>query len=100
MPVTDSVLQYWDQQQKIFAESITLLKQKPGKIATHELRVTIKKTRSYLRLRQELTGEIWQEDFAQTKKLYLTVGRFRDTGMSQLLLIKFQRKENIIVPSF
>lgn len=100
MPVRDSVLQYWDQQQKIFAESLALLQQKPGKIATHELRVTIKKTRSYLRLHQELTGEIWQEDFAITKKLYLTIGRYRDTGMSQLLLLKFQRNENIIVPSF
>lgn len=100
MPVTNSLLHYWDQQQKIFAESLAMLRQKPGKIATHELRVTIKKTRSFLKLRQELTGEVWKEDFGQTKKLYLTVGRFRDTGMSQLLLLKFQRNENIIVPSF
>jgi len=100
MPVTNSVLQYWEQQQKVFAESLALLRQKPGKIATHELRVTIKKIRSFLKLRQELTGEIWKEEFAQTKKLYLTVGRFRDTGMGQLLLLKFQRKENILVPSF
>jgi len=100
MPVTHSVLQYWDQQQKIFSESLTLLRERPGKIATHELRVTIKKTRSFLKLRQELTGEIWKEDFDQTKILYLTIGRFRDTGMGQLLLLKSQRNENIFIPSF
>src|SRR5687767_1594487 len=100
MPVTNSVLQYWDQQQKVFAESLEILRQRPSKIATHDLRVTIKKTRSFLKLRQELTGEKWREEFEQTKKLYLTVGRFRDTGMSRLLLLKYQRNENIIVPSF
>jgi len=100
MPVTNSVLQYWDQQQKVFAESLEILRQRPSKIATHDLRVTIKKTRSFLKLRQELIGEKWREEFEQTKKLYLTVGRFRDTGMSRLLLLKYQRNENIIVPSF
>jgi CHAD domain-containing protein len=100
MPITNSVLQYWDHQQKVFVESLALLRQKPGKIATHELRVTIKKTRSYLKLRQELTGEVWREEFGQTKSLYLTIGRFRDTGMGQLLLLKSQRNENIFVPSF
>jgi len=100
MPVTNSVLQYWDQQHKVFAESVEILRQRPSKIASHDLRVTIKKTRSFLKLRQELTGEKWREEFEQTKKLYLTVGRFRDTGMSRLLLLKYQRNENIIVPSF
>ena len=100
MPLTNSVLQYWDQQHKVFAESLEILRQRPSKIATHDLRVTIKKTRSFLKLRQELTGEKWREEFEQTKKLYLTVGRFRDTGMSRLLILKYQRNENIIVPSF
>lgn len=100
MPAPDSIVKYWDQQITILSESLDILRQKPRKVPTHNLRVSIKKIRSYLRLWQEFTGEKWKSEFEQVKKLYRSVGKFRDLGMSQLILLRLQRKENITLRSF
>src|SRR5688500_3268352 len=100
MPASNSIVKYWNQQQTLLSENLEILRQRPRKIPTHHLRVSVKKLRSFLRLWQEITGEDWRKEFGQVKKLYQSVGKFRDLGMAQLQLLKFQRKENIILPSF
>lgn len=84
----------------IFANNLAIIRKKPTKDAVHDLRVSVKKIRSYLRLQQKITGEGWIEQFAPIKLLFSTLGKLRDFEMSLLLLKKYQRKEEVSLPDF
>lgn len=90
----------WDQQQKIFYDNLLAIRNKPGKTAIHDWRVAVKKLRSYLRLRELITGEKWKEEFAGIKKLFEIMGRYRDVEMSLFLFDKYGKKNNLHIPSF
>ena len=57
------ILKNWLQQEKVFNENLILSRKRPTKLFVHDLRVSIKKMRSYLRLKEELTKEEWKESF-------------------------------------
>lgn len=100
MPVSNFILQHWDDQQIVFAGNLNLIRWKQSKTAVHDLRVAVKKLRSYLRLREIITGAAWKDFFAATKTLFSTLGKHRDIEMSLSLFSKQSRKENLFLPSF
>src|SRR6187551_4028458 len=87
------ILKNWLQQQKVFNENLILIRKRPTKLSVHDLRVSIKKMRSYLRLKQQFTGEEWKESFSKTSVLFKSFGRLRDYDMSLTLIRKFERKQ-------
>jgi CHAD domain-containing protein len=93
MEGSNLILKNWLQQGKIFNENLILCRKRPTKISVHDLRVAVKKMRSYLRLKEELTGNKWKESFSKISILFKSFGRLRDHDMSLALIRKLERKE-------
>lgn len=87
------ILKNWLQQEKIFNANLLLCRKRPTKISVHDLRVAVKRMRSYLRLKQQFTGEEWKESFSKISALFKSFGRLRDYDMSLTLIRKLERKE-------
>ena len=93
MERSNLILKNWLQQEKVFLDNLILSRKRPTKISVHDLRVAVKKMRSYLRLKQQVTGEEWKESFSKILALFKSFGRLRDYDMSLTLIRKFERKE-------
>jgi len=93
MEQSNLILKNWLQQEKVFNDNLILSRKRPTKISVHDLRVAVKKKRSYLRLKQQFTGEEWKESFSKIATLFKSFGRLRDYDMSLILIRKFERKE-------
>jgi len=87
------ILKNWLQQEKVFNDNLILSRKRATKISVHDLRVGVKKKRSYLRLKQQFTCEEWKESFSKIATLFKSFGRLRDYDMSLTLIRKFERKE-------
>jgi len=87
------ILKNWLQQEKVFNDNLILCRKRPTKISVHDLRVAVKKMRSYLRLKQQLSGEEWKQSFSKISALFKSFGRLRDYDMSLTLIRKLERKE-------
>ena len=93
MAANNPILKNWLLQEKIFNENLILSRKRPTKISVHDLRVAIKKMRSYLRLKEQLTKDEWKESFSKKSALFKSFGRLRDYDMSLTLIRKLERKE-------
>lgn len=100
MVAENFILETWNEQRIVFLNNLRIIRQKPTKISVHDLRVSVKKMRSFLRLREKITGEPWKEKFAPVKNLFMLSGKQRDFEMSLSSLSKYLRKENLALPSF
>jgi len=100
MSTENFILLNWDEQLKNFNTNLLIIRQRPIKKSVHDLRVAVKKMRSFLRLKEEITGDAWEEQFSPVKTLFKTSGKQRDFEMSLSLLLKYQKKENLSLPSF
>ena len=94
------ILKNWLQQEKVFNENLTLSRKRPTKLSVHDLRVSIKKMRSYLRLKEELTKDEWKQSFSKISALFKSFGMLRDYDMSLTLIRKLERKELLSFISF
>ena len=94
------ILKSWDEQIIVFNNNLQTIRHRPAKKSVHDIRVAVKKIRSYLKLRQEFLGENWNEQFSNMKILFQTLGRQRDIEMSLSLLAKYQRKETVLLVHF
>src|SRR5258705_3489704 len=83
----------WLQQEKVLNDNLIISRKRPTKDSIHDLRVAVKKMRSYLRLKEQLTGEKWKEAFSKISALFKSFGRLRDYDMSLTLIRKSERKE-------
>ena len=93
MAANNLILKNWLLQEKAFNENLILSRKRPTKISVHDLRVAIKKMRSYLRLKKELIKDEWKESFSKKSVLFKSFGRLRDYDMSLTLIRKLERKE-------
>src|SRR4030095_193437 len=93
MAGTNLILKNWLLQEKLFNENLILSRKRPTKISVHDLRVAVKKMRSYLRLKQQLSGEEWKQSFSKISALFKSFGKLRDYDMSLTLIRKLERKE-------
>ncbi len=94
------ILKNWQEQIIVFNHNLHILRIRPTKKAVHDLRVSIKKLRSYLRLSKEIKGIPISKEFENIDILFKTTGRQRDFEMSASLLSRYRRKENIILIHF
>lgn len=93
MPGTNIILKNWLLQEKVFNENLISSRKRPTKISVHDLRVAVKKMRSYLRLKEELMNDEWKELFSKISALFKSFGRLRDYDMSLNLIRKMEQKE-------
>jgi len=93
MEDSNLILKNWLQQEKVFNDNLILSRKRPTKISVHDLRVAAKKKRSYLRMKQQFTGEEWKGSFSKISALFKSFGRLRDYDMSLTLIRKLERKE-------
>jgi len=94
------ILKSWDEQVLVFNTNLQSIRHKPTKKAAHDIRVSVKKLRSYLRLRQELTGEKWMAEFGEIKIPFQTLARERDFEMALSLLYSYHRREKTTLSHF
>jgi CHAD domain-containing protein len=94
------ILKSWDEQVVVFNNNLQSIRHKPTKKTVHDIRVSIKKLRSYLRLRQELTSEKWTDEFNPIKILFQTLAKERDFEMALSSLYRYQRREKTVLPHF
>lgn len=85
------LIKSWQEQKSIFIDNLAISRKRPTKAAAHDIRVSMKKMRSYLRLTEPITGLDWKQVFAGTKKLFRSFGRLRDFEMS-IALTRTQEK--------
>ena len=95
MEGSNLILKNWLEHQMIFNDNLLICRKRPTKISVHDLRVAIKKMRSYLRLKQQLANEDWKESFSKITALFRSFGRLRDYEISLMLLRKMERKEQL-----
>ncbi len=93
MAGTNLILKNWLLQEKLFNENLILSRKRPTKISVHDLRVAVKKMRSYLRLKEKLTGDKWKDSFLKISDLFKSFGRLRDYDVSLSLIRKLERSE-------
>ena len=94
------ILKSWLQQKKVFIDNLVISCKRPTKDSVHDLRVAIKKKRSYLRLNEEFTKEEWRTSFSEIKQLFRSFGRLRDFDMSLDLARRSERKWQMSLLSF
>ena len=94
------ILQNWRQQKKIFTESLLICRKRPTKGSVHDLRVAVKKIRSYLRLKKKITGEDWKALFSTILALFKSFGKLSDYDMSITLIKQQERKEHLSFDNF
>ena len=99
------VLHSWQEQEINFIENLSICRKRPTRDGVHDLRVAIKRMRSYLRLkeiidRQETAATGWKESFHPVSILFKSLGMLRDFDMSLVLLREFQKKEQKNLSAF
>src|ERR1051326_7925434 len=93
MPGDNPLLRHWQTQVLVFQKNLSLLKGQMNVEAIHDLRVAIKKLRSYFKLYASLFKKKDTEKlFAGTKELFSVLGRHRNIEMSKQLLLSFAGK--------
>ena len=100
MEQTNLLLESWQQQQRIFIDNLFTNRKRPTISSVHDLRVAIKKIRSYLRLKKQLTGDEWKESFLTISALYKLFGIVADFDMSITILRDMEHKKLLSAPFF
>jgi CHAD domain-containing protein len=99
------MLHNWQEQEINFIENLSICRKRPTRDSVHDLRVAIKRMRSYFRLKeifnkQDPVANEWKESFHQVSLLFKSLGMLRDFDMSLVLLREFQKKEQKSLPAF
>ena len=95
MPGSNPILRHWQIELKIFNKNLFILQQTLDSTAVHDLRVAIKKLRSYFRLYQSLFEKKDVEKFfSGTSRLFSVLGKYRNIQMSRQLLLSSAKKNN------
>ena len=86
----------WLQQKKIFIDNLLASRNRPTIVSVHNLRVSIKKLRSYLRLKEKINGDKWKESFRSISALFKSFGVVADLDMSLVLLRQQEHKKLLL----
>jgi CHAD domain-containing protein len=92
MPVS-FLLRHWKKELQVFHKNLLLLQNSSNSEAIHDLRVSIKKLRSYSKLYSALFKNDPTLFLAETKKLFSVLGKQRNIEISLELLHQFKPKE-------
>ena len=100
MPVSNLILRHWKKQQQIFLHNLAILKEQINPEAIHDLRVAVKKLRSYFRLYVIICGQAdWKTEFSETEKLFSILGKYRDVEMNYDLVQSYAKENLAAYPS-
>ena len=95
MPGNNPLLRNWQSELKVFQTNLSLLRKEMNGDAIHELRVAIKKLRSYFKLYVAL---VKKNDGGQlpgkTRELFTVLGKNRNLEMCRELVLSFGGKKN------
>jgi len=101
MPAAIFILLHWKKQQKVFSQNLATLRRLPDDKAIHDLRVAVKKLRSYLELLTMLFKKIQEEPgFEKTGQLFKVLGKHRDIEIGLLLLEGFEKEHKLTYTAF
>jgi CHAD domain-containing protein len=100
MEENNLILKNGSQQKNVFVENLIISRKRPTKDSVHDLRVAVKKLRSYLRLNESFTKEEWRGSFSEIKSVFKSFGRLRDFDMSLELARRSERKWQISLLAF
>src|SRR5687767_8452061 len=100
MKRTNLLLKRWLEQKKIFNNNLLINRKRPTIDAVHDMRVAVKKLRSYLRLKKRLNGDEWKQPFSNLSALFRSFGTVGDLDMSLALLRKQEHKKLLLFPFF
>src|SRR5688572_2648755 len=96
----DLLLKRWLEQKKVFNNNLLINRKRPTIDSVHDMRVAVKKLRSYLRLKRRLNGSEWKESFSTISALFKSFGTVGDLDMSLALLRKQEHKKLLLFPFF
>lgn len=98
MPGDNSILRHWQTQITVFQKNFSLLNEQMNTEAIHDLRVAMKKLRSYFKLYVALFKEKDAKRlFSTTKELFSVLGRHRNIEMSKQLVFSFAGKDKPVL---
>ena len=101
MAATFFILLHWRRQQRAFLQNLVQLNKQQDPKVVHDLRVSIKKLRSYLKLLAILLNKTYNKPgFEKTEQLFSVLGKYRDIEMALLLLQSFEKENKIIYTAF
>lgn len=86
----NAILRHWHAELQVFHQNFSLLERQMDQEAIHDLRVAIKKLRSYMRLHEGLFNKKQpQEMIAAIKEVFSVFGRHRNIDVARRLLLAF-----------
>lgn len=94
------ILQNWRLQKKVFTDSLLICRKRPTKGSVHDLRVAVKRIRSYLRLKKRISGDDWKGLLSGILALFKSFGKLSDFEMSITLIRQQERNENLSFENF
>ncbi|HEY1870884.1 MAG TPA: CHAD domain-containing protein [Chitinophagaceae bacterium] len=94
MPGSNPILRHWQTELEIFKKNFSLLQQKLNEDAIHDLRVAIKKLRSYFKLYLALSKKEDKGQLLKTKALFSVLGRHRNLEITRQLSLSFAPKNS------
>lgn len=98
MPDDNPILRHWQAELLVFQKNFLLLHEQMNEEAIHDLRVAIKKLRSYFKL---FTALFKKNDtggsLAGTRELFSVLGRHRNIEISKQLLLSFAGKNKPVL---
>jgi CHAD domain-containing protein len=97
MPADNIIVRHWQMELNIFHQNLLLLKEKITPEPVHDLRVAIKKLRSYLKLYVILFDKKDAEEMAiNTKGLFSILGKHRNIETTRDLFLQLAHKEKTV----
>ncbi|WP_276501736.1 CHAD domain-containing protein [Terrimonas pollutisoli] len=88
------IVRQWKKQVQVFQQNLALVKKQKQTEAVHDLRVAVKKMRSYLKLLNIARQDNYSLAFDGTEKLFSVMGKYRDIEMGLDLLGRFEKENN------
>jgi CHAD domain-containing protein len=86
------ILKHWQTELQVFSNNFSLLQKNVSEDAVHDLRVAIKKLRSYFKLYVALSGKEFDKTlFASTGELFSLLGKQRNVEITRKLLLSLAR---------
>ncbi len=86
------IIKNWLEQEAVFNENLAICRQRPTIKAIHDIRVSVKKMRSYLRLKDLFDDKNWKDEFSSIAIIFKSTGRLRDLDKSLHVLRDYERK--------
>ncbi|MES1197971.1 MAG: CHAD domain-containing protein [Chitinophagaceae bacterium] len=94
MSSSNLILTHWRKELKVFNKNFEILRKGSDKEAVHDLRVAIKKLRSYLKLFVFITEKKeWKYLFPETIRLFRILGKERDIELCLELILAYKKEE-------